>query len=97
MKYISPELNINGCPISYGNIQHHEMEGEWKLSIGIHRGTLMSRDSEDPKTRKSLKECFDEAIEAFKWYSRLGCQCWFCYALSPKGERITLIESQPYS
>jgi len=68
----------------------------WSLHIGIHRGTLTSRDSEMPKPMASLQACADAARTAFREYACMGCQCWFCYAVGPDGQRHTLIESQPY-
>jgi hypothetical protein len=69
---------------------------KWKFHIGIHRGTLTSRDSENPKELGSLEECQKAAQDALRDYTRLGCYIWFCYAISPEGERITLIEGEPY-
>lgn len=69
---------------------------KWKFHIGIHRGTLMSRDAEPPKDVDSLPECRTMALKAMRNYSRLGCLIWYCYAVSPTGERVTLIDGAPY-
>jgi protein tyrosine phosphatase (PTP) superfamily phosphohydrolase (DUF442 family) len=69
----------------------------WTLHIGIHRGTITSRDSEQPKKMATLQECIDAAEDAFKWYRSIGCMCWFCYAIGPGGNRHQLIASEPYN
>lgn len=68
----------------------------WTLHIGIHRGTLMSRDIESPRQVSSLTKAREIAMRLFRDYARRGCHCWFCYAESPTGIKIDLIESQPY-
>lgn len=69
----------------------------WTLHVGIHRGTLTSRDREQPKPMTSLQACADAAKAAFREYACMGYQCWFCYAVGPDGVRHTLIESQSYN
>lgn len=69
---------------------------KWKFHVGIHRGTLTSRDSEEPVDADSLEQCREWARKAQLNYASLGCQIWFCYAVSPEGERTTLIEGAPY-
>ncbi len=68
----------------------------WMFHVGIHRGTLTSRDSEQPKEAESLKQCQEWAREALLGYASLGCQVWYCYAMSPEGERTTLIQGSDY-
>jgi hypothetical protein len=68
----------------------------WMFHVGIHRGTLTSRDGEPPKEAKSLEQCQEWAREALLGYASLGCQIWYCYAMSPTLERITLIPGEPY-
>lgn len=70
---------------------------KWTLFLGIHRGTLTSRDSEPPKPLDSLEECEQQGKTALQEYERLGCQCWYCYAISPTGERHTIVKGQPYA
>lgn len=69
----------------------------WTLHIGIHRGTLTSRDSEPPKPMPSLQACRKAALDAFSSYFSMGCRCWFCYAVGPDDLRITLIQSEDYA
>jgi hypothetical protein len=70
---------------------------KWKFHVGIHRGTMTSRDMEQPKELDSLYECTKAAHSALLGHASMGCYIWFCYAISPEGERITLIEGAPYS
>jgi hypothetical protein len=69
---------------------------KWEFHVGIHRGTITSRDSEPPKDADSLEQCQEMAAEAERQYAQLGCQIWYCYAMSPSGERTTLIEGADY-
>jgi hypothetical protein len=68
----------------------------WMFHIGIHRGTMTSRDSEPPKPAASLDECKVMSVKAERDYASFGCQIWYCYAMSPDGERHTLIEGADY-
>ena len=68
----------------------------WMYHVGIHRGTLTSRDADEPKPAKSLQECRDWAERNRQSYASLGCQICFCYAMSPEGVRTTLIAGAPY-
>lgn len=69
---------------------------KWEFHVGIHRGTITSRDSEPPKDAESLEQCQEWAREALLGYASLGCHIWYCYAMSPSGERTTLIEGVDY-
>jgi hypothetical protein len=68
----------------------------WMFHVGIHRGTLTSRDSEPPKEAESLAQCREWAHEALLGYASLGCHIWYCYAISPEEVRHTLIEGVDY-
>ena len=43
-----------------------------------------------------LPVLFDWAERNRQSYASLGCQIWFCYAMSPEGVRTTLIAGAPY-
>jgi len=73
-----------------------ELAGKWHFHFGLHRGTITSRDGETPKEMDSLAECQAAAVKAQQDCRQLGCQVWFCYAMSPEGERHTLIRGEPY-
>lgn len=46
----------------------------WTLFLGIHRGTLTSRDSEQPRPLPSLEACRAEAESAARAYHARGMQ-----------------------
>lgn len=69
---------------------------DWELRIGIHRGSLTSRDAEQPKFFSSFSEARDAADKAFKFYESIGCRCWYCFTVGPDKERIDLIEPEEY-
>lgn len=70
----------------------------WFLHLGIHRGTITSRDAESPRPFDTLEECRDHAEVAVAAYRRMGCRVWFCYADSPvTGQRHTLFPSEEYA
>lgn len=67
------------------------------LHVGIHRGSMTSRDAEQPKQFETLEAARTAAHEAFKWYDSMGISCWYCYAIDDKnGERTDLIEGVDY-
>jgi len=68
----------------------------WKYYFGLHRGTLISRDSNGPTEKLSLEECREQADEDERFVASIGYQIWFCYAISPDGERVNLKKSAPY-
>jgi hypothetical protein len=51
---------------------------------------------EPPKKLKSLEECQAAAQLAREQYADLGCSIWYCYAVSPEGKQIKLIEGELY-
>jgi hypothetical protein len=80
-----------------GHDSHVQEKAEkWKFQIGIHRGTLTSRDSGADQEFDSLAECHAEAGKAKANYAGMGYQIWFCRAVGPNGEKHTLLPSQPY-
>jgi hypothetical protein len=71
------------------------MENKWTLTIGIHRGTLMSRDVEQPKEFDTYEEVVAEVNKARKDYASYGYVIWFANVVSPDGKE-SCIESNPY-
>lgn len=67
----------------------------WRLVIGIHDGTLMSRDLGDT-THISLEDCRRDVEGAEKDYAKLGCFIWFATAHGPDGEIVELHKGTPY-
>lgn len=65
--------------------------------MGVHRGTVMSRDIHQVATKWntdepliSLEDCKEAAKKWKKNYIELGCQIWFMQAWSPDGEMTSL-------
>lgn len=71
------------------------MEKKWTLTIGIHRGTLTSRDVEHPKEFDTYEEILAEVSKARREYASFGYVIWFANVVSPDGEK-SCIESNPY-
>lgn len=69
---------------------------KWRMTIGIHKGTLMSRDRERPKEKDSLEECLAEVAQAEKWYNSIGYYIWFANAIDPDGKNHALHPGTPY-
>ena len=67
----------------------------WKLDIGVHKGTMMSRDSqiitssfEDYEVPlKSLEDCVKCAKAWEQNYLQMGYMIWYARAFSPDGTR----------
>ncbi len=70
------------------------MSGPWTLRWGIHRGTLMSRDTGEPKQFDTVEECrteaarIDESFIGHGW----GYRLWFATAHGPDGESVNFPE-----
>ena len=69
---------------------------KWSLTIGIHRGTITSRDTEHPKQMDSLEACQKEVNRAELEYARFGCYIWFARAVDPEGKTYRLHPGTPY-
>jgi len=61
----------------------------WVLRVGIHRGTITSRDSGSEEC-ESLEECKRRFQAQQTSYYNIGYVIWFAYAISPTGERQEL-------
>lgn len=76
------------------------MTGTWRLHVGIHRGTLMSRDTDNPEGGfESLEAAKKHYLEGKANWGAWGYQCWFAYAFPPNGtdkDKIKIDESIPY-
>lgn len=57
--------------------------GTWSHHLGIHRGTMMSRDDDERKGYESLEAVQQASDEAFKYFESRGYHCWFSYAYPP--------------
>ena len=71
--------------------------GKYLLSIGIHRGTITSRDVEQPKEVASPEAARAELAKATTEYASFGCQIWFAVLYNDQGEATQLVAGAPYS
>jgi hypothetical protein len=75
------------------------IHGTWSISSGIHRGTLMSRDSDWSHGYETLADAKIAYAKQKKYYQSIGYQCWFAYAYPPgkdDKQKVQLDKSMPY-
>ena len=70
-------------------------DGEWRLYLGCHRGTIASRDS-IVEQHGSLEACCHAVESSERFYKSVGAYVWFATAVGPNGEEIRLHEGTPY-
>jgi hypothetical protein len=76
----------------------------WKLQVGCHRGTIVSRDSQTVETKyhdssqplDSLEDCIECAEAWRRNYAMGGYRLWVAKAVSPQGETISNIVPTSY-
>jgi hypothetical protein len=73
-----------------------ETEKPWKLHIGSHRKTLMSRDS-SVDGYDSLEECKRAFKRAEESWAKMGYFVWYAYAIGPDEKKVYLHAGTPYS
>ena len=68
---------------------------KWIVKHGIHRGTLVSRDStvDEFETEEEAREYFNKQK---RWYKSNGYQIWYACLITPEGKQITLERGNPY-
>jgi hypothetical protein len=71
-------------------------EKPWKLHMGCHQGTLMTRDVGDIIGCNSEEECRSVAETIRARWKRSGLKVWFAQAKGPNGENVKVLESEPY-
>jgi hypothetical protein len=71
---------------------------EFKLSWGIHRGTLISRDCPyEPEKFTTEEKAIKRWQELYAWYTgEMGMQIWFATLHYPDGTKKKLCEGAPY-
>jgi hypothetical protein len=76
----------------------------WRLSIGCHRGTMMSRDTHSVTTKfqgdaplESLEDCRECAIKWEANYRSMGLFLWYAKAIAPDGVQIQVRRGITYS
>ena len=70
------------------------MNDKFILSIGCHRGTLTSRDSEN-RTFDTYDEAHKSYLDSKAGWKRFGYVVWFAKITAPDGQE-THLESNPY-
>ncbi|MFA6184281.1 MAG: hypothetical protein WC682_04230 [Parcubacteria group bacterium] len=71
------------------------MSKKWKLNIGCHCKTLMSRDL-DVREHDSLEDCKRDVKESEEFWARMGYCVWFAKAIGPDGEKVELHKDTPF-
>ena len=69
----------------------------YELTIGIHRGTLTSRDVEQPESFGSMDDCIKAVAKAKAFYSGIGYKIWFAEVMKPDGTTTTLEQNTNYN
>lgn len=69
--------------------------GKWLVVHGIHKGTVMSRDS-GTSTHDSPEKAHARFREAKADYARVGYVTWFAYLYDDQGNRTELDRPVPY-
>ncbi len=70
-------------------------ENPWKLHIGCHNKTLLSRDS-GVREHPSLEACKEDVEKSEKFWNSIGYFVWYARAEGPNGEKIDLHEGTSY-
>lgn len=77
----------------------------WRIAIGIHQGTMMSRDFHSVSTKfddssaplQSLADCIECAQAWRENYRKLGYFIWYAHAIAPDGTKHPgIIPGTPY-
>lgn len=60
------------------------MDNKWRVSYGIHHGTMMSRDSDDQyfDTEDEARDALRKILSSFNPRDRFGYYLWFASALN---------------
>lgn len=69
----------------------------YELTIGIHNGTLMSRDVEQPESFESMDDCIKAVAKAKEWYKNIGYNIWFANVKELDGTTTTLEQNTNYN
>mgnify|MGYP003494556361 CR=1 FL=1 len=69
----------------------------YELTIAIHRGTITSRDVEQPQEFHTMEECIAALNAAKKLYSNIGYVIWFANVKLPDGSQRTLESNLNYN
>lgn len=75
-------------------------ENRWYVSYGIHRGTLMSRDTATEwfDTESDAREYYHKVVDGYQpGRDRFGYVLWFASLHSPDGKQAAQTSGYPYS
>lgn len=64
-------------------------EKPWRLVVGSHAGTVMSRDVLEER-HNSLKDCEKSVGQFEKEYGKRGLALWYATAYGPKQEKVEI-------
>jgi len=61
----------------------------WRLNFGVHRDTLLTRDSEinEYDSEEEARKNFEQLKE---WYESFGLKIWYADLYPPEGEKTVL-------
>ena len=68
----------------------------YELTIGIHCGTITSRDIEEPKQLETMEDCITEVKRAEENYAKWGYVIWFADVITPEGKIVNLDSNSNY-
>ncbi len=75
----------------------------WKLDVGMHKGTMMSRDTiivdcdDEYKPLETFDDCLRVAKEHQARYAGFGAYLWYAHAIAPDGTRhLNIIPGRRY-
>lgn len=72
------------------------MTDKFILSMGCHKGTLMSRDSGSEEC-ESLEQAREQVQQAEKFWKSIGYFVWFAQVKCPNGEVVKLHPGTSYT
>ena len=68
---------------------------KWKLYIGCHKGTSVSKESQ-LREHNSLEDCKCDVNESEEFWGNMGYFVWFAKAVGPDGKVVSLHKGTPY-
>lgn len=74
------------------------MTNQWRVSYGIHRGTLMSRHTADARfdIEQEAREFLQDVVNGYQpGRNRFGYVLWFASLWNPQDKRVEQINGYP--
>lgn len=69
---------------------------QWRMEVGIHKGTVTSRDIRTDFEVKNLEDCKTQLAAYEKDMQFIGYQIWYAKAYHPDGTEIKLHPGTSY-